>query len=90
MGVLKGVKCYSSPMAVGKTEDFIATDNANSWTTDQPYSWYAVDLGNDVRVRPVEYRIGLGCLEADNMSARNYLVQASNDPDCIMVTFHSH
>lgn len=45
--IKSSVKVYSSGQSNGHPSDFISQEPFCCWTTAQPYSWFAVDLGKD-------------------------------------------
>jgi len=75
----KKVVVTSSGMSMGEPDLFISRGNDQCWTQNKPFSWFCVDLGEDVQLIPTQYSMGYAS-SGSACSPRNWVLQGSNQP----------
>lgn len=85
-GIIKYLKkqviVYASSIKRGTARDFISSGKAALYTENEPFSWFAVDFGEDMAVSPSGYSIRYSGNAALSYPT-HWLLQASNKPEAL-------
>jgi len=91
------IRVTCSRILKGKPEDFIERGKIHCWTSNEPFSWYCVDLGPNKALVPNYYTFQYGS-SGNYACPRNWLIQGSNtynmsrdleDPNWITLRNHT-
>jgi len=66
----------SSSVTKGKVDDFISRENVLLWTSNSPNSWFMVDFGTRIGIKPNYYTVKYSS-GGDACCPRNWELQAT-------------
>jgi hypothetical protein len=78
------VKVIAPNLSKGEPADLISPYPVFAWTRNEPFSWFAVDFGEERRIQPTHYSLRYGS-SGDYCCPRNWLLQATNQVEAITV-----
>eukprot|EP01117_Protostelium_nocturnum_P016202 TRINITY_DN6364_c0_g1_i1.p1 TRINITY_DN6364_c0_g1~~TRINITY_DN6364_c0_g1_i1.p1 ORF type:complete len:627 (+),score=163.35 TRINITY_DN6364_c0_g1_i1:113-1993(+) len=67
----------SSGMKKGSEKDFLLREKAECYTTNRPYSWFCVDLGESAQLIPTHYTMGYAN-SSTSCSPKKWILQGGN------------
>lgn len=75
---------YSSSISKGKVRDFITKAKTPLGTKSEPFSWFAIDLGEGRTVFPQHYQLQFASTQVE-FCPRNWLLQGTNKIESLYV-----